>query len=769
MTVVQIVGALGRQRVGGIVPVHTTAATWGFNSHSQGGTGWRNGNILSPLGSVLKNLSMMVNGYYCTVALMPDGTMRSWGGNSLGQLCNGKKVLSQLPSRVMNTPTEGLGNVEAITMSGAGGMLLLKDKTIRTWGSNGKGCLGNGEGEEFGENTGPSGYYPYKPKIKMASDVEGPTSGGGVPRLRPAVFEDITNVQAIASGNSFRMVLLTNGKILTWGFNTGGECGIGSTLGSRGKQGTAGAPYEYEDENPGFVFKYKEKGSGTYEVFTNQIRVGGKKTSAWVAESGGGPEQQYAVPVLENAIYKGNAIAVAGGESHALALLNDLRGTVASWGTNKHGELGIGSITLNSTVPVEVKGLPTKAEVEANPGKKVVAISAGGFASMAMLKNGEVYSWGAAPQLGTGSEVSVSLPEKIPLFTTLKPASWINVGKYNSTALSLGKVYVWGSNSSGQLGNKEIENRASYEVGKIAGVDWVAFQALEAGPEGNNLGIELLGGISQTLGSSVRTEIVEGVEKKIGVIQLATDATGAVTCTYKEMIEMTRLVTDPVGQLINVFAAFGDQKTHNTEATGIAIPFSTQFLKGGSGSIAYLPLEVPLPSAAIGTTLNELHGNAVLAGINPPILLTYAFPADRSTLELTWEWPPENTSSGWNIIWERNLSGEEKTQLLKEEAEGKITKTERKSIEAARKASWPQYKVTVGTPPTQSAAHKELSETCPQTYTIGAGFEKYGAFELDPVTKEPYFYKITIRNSVIGNAWDDLTIELGPAEEEEPA
>lgn len=81
-----------------------------------------------------------------------------------------------------------------------------------------------------------------------------------------------------------------------------------------------------------------------------------------------------------------NAIAVSGGNGHALALKSD--GTVVGWGLNKYGQA--------TGVPSES---PTNGQVtiEGIILSNVVAISAGYYDSLALKNNGTVVRWGGQP------------------------------------------------------------------------------------------------------------------------------------------------------------------------------------------------------------------------------------------------------------------------------------------------------------------------------------------------------------------------------------
>lgn len=84
------------------------------------------------------------------------------------------------------------------------------------------------------------------------------------------------------------------------------------------------------------------------------------------------------------------AVAVAGGEQHSLALLDN--GTILAWGDNAFGQLGTGGAF--QSLPTLVPGITT-----------AVAIAAAGTHSMALLRDGRVMAWGRDNhgQLGDGT------------------------------------------------------------------------------------------------------------------------------------------------------------------------------------------------------------------------------------------------------------------------------------------------------------------------------------------------------------------------------
>ncbi len=96
------------------------------------------------------------------------------------------------------------------------------------------------------------------------------------------------------------------------------------------------------------------------------------------------------------------ATAIAAGWSHACVVLRD--GAVKCWGNNEHGQLGLGDVDDRGDDPGEMgEGLAT---VDLGAGSQVTAITAGRQHTCALLEGGSVKCWGhnAFGQLGQGDD-----------------------------------------------------------------------------------------------------------------------------------------------------------------------------------------------------------------------------------------------------------------------------------------------------------------------------------------------------------------------------
>jgi len=147
-------------------------------------------------------------------------------------------------------------------------------------------------------------------------------------------------------------------------------------------------------------------------------------------------------------------IYISAGSYHSIAVNSN--GDLYSWGWNGQGQLGNGTNTdSNVPLPVRTAGTPMA-------GKKIVHVSTGGNfykgSSLALSSEGKVYSWGANDkgQLGNGTTNDSNLPVEVKVEGTPMAGKKIvqtAIGVTHSMALdSEGKVYSWGENVNGLLG-----------------------------------------------------------------------------------------------------------------------------------------------------------------------------------------------------------------------------------------------------------------------------------------------------------------------------
>lgn len=334
----------------------------------------------------------------------------SWGAGRTGQLGNGAAKDSSTP-----VPVTSLfrGDVDRISAGGTSSedsfALALTNETVKAWGHNASGQLGNG--------------------ARTSRNV--PTS---VPRL--------TGIKDVAAGGEHALALDAKGQVYAWGDNNYGQLGSNRTGDSRAlpnrvqgmpkvKQISAGCDFSMALAENGKVYAW---GRGVYGQLGNGTRV----TSA-------APRQVEGLA---------NITAIDAGCHHALALTADK--TVKSWGHNASGQLGDSS-TRSSLTPVEVDWL-----------KNITAIEAGANHNYATARDGRVWGWGnnqnnqlleADPAVkGTNKFTNRTAPVAIP---RLEGAQQVAAGAQHGIAVFGEDIFAWGHNTEGQLGNSSTNDAMS--------------------------------------------------------------------------------------------------------------------------------------------------------------------------------------------------------------------------------------------------------------------------------------------------------------------
>ena len=151
------------------------------------------------------------------------------------------------------------------------------------------------------------------------------------------------------------------------------------------------------------------------------------------------------LPTDRNAPFKltsiSNVTDLSVGYGHVMAL--DSAGDVWVWGDNFYGQLGDGTTGPDRSAPYKLTTL-----------SNITSIAAGSFHSMALDTNGKVWVWGwnFYGQLGDGlSPTSRNAPFNL---TSISNITAIAGGDAHSLAIDTsGDLWVWGWNSHGQLGD----------------------------------------------------------------------------------------------------------------------------------------------------------------------------------------------------------------------------------------------------------------------------------------------------------------------------
>jgi regulator of chromosome condensation (RCC1) repeat-containing protein len=330
----------------------------------------------------------------------------AWGDNFSRKLGTSEAQFS----RTVRWFVTGLSGALAVEGGGyRNGYALLKDGTVRSWGNNDFGQLGNG----WTSNQ----------------------TGGGSPVPVPVV--GLTGVTAIAAGGNNAYALRDDGTVWAWGAGSGGQLGNGAV-------NDASTPVRVG--NLTGVVSIAATGANGYAVRADgTVWAWGSNASG--ALGTGSSDVQSSVPVQVRSI--AGAKEVAGGGNGAYVHSAD--GTVWAWGNNTEGQLGNGSTVAQSTTPVQVSGLTD-----------AVAIAGGRYNGYAVRADGTVWAWGAGSDgaLGGGQNCdTVAFPcaSRTPVQVSgITDATEVASFQYGGYALHAdGSVAAWGFNGYSSLGNPD--------------------------------------------------------------------------------------------------------------------------------------------------------------------------------------------------------------------------------------------------------------------------------------------------------------------------
>jgi alpha-tubulin suppressor-like RCC1 family protein len=228
----------------------------------------------------------------------------------------------------------------------------------------------------------------------------------------------LTNVIALAGGNSHSLALNADGTFNAWGDNGFGQESVPALL-TNAVAISAALRFSLALNADGTVAGWGYSASGVTDIpegLTNVVMVDAGSAHGLALKSDGsvvawGPNSSGQTNVPS---HLSNAVAIAAGSFHSLALRID--GTVVAWGSNTSGQTNVPTALTNA-----------------------VAVAAGSSHSLALKKDGTVSVWGST---------SFGLQD-VPLSAT----NIVAIGAGTSYCMALkadGTVIAWGSSSGGR-------------------------------------------------------------------------------------------------------------------------------------------------------------------------------------------------------------------------------------------------------------------------------------------------------------------------------
>ncbi len=367
-------------------------------------------------------------GYFAPIpTACTSDCVEAWGDNTYGQLGNGTVGGGDSQPE----PIAGLSNVASVAAGSVTGYARGNDGTVRSWGANGMGQMGNG----FGYGTSPTpNQVGYASGVGAASTVVG-------------------------SGNT--AFSLTGNQVYAWGDNADGEGGLGTTATQNSPAATLVS--NATQVAAGYATGYALTTAGKVESWG--INGGALGNGSYGTGCGDTPVDSGCLQSTPTVIAGlSNVVSIAADWDNAFAI--ESNGSVWAWGWNAEGELGNGTVggagcytdatqpNCVATAPVEISGLTG-----------ITKIVGGVATAYAITSTGTVESWGSNQEgeLGVGTDGAGECQSDTPPTTCwsatpvavsgLTAIKDIAAGSLFAEALTTsGTVLTWGDDTFGQLG-----------------------------------------------------------------------------------------------------------------------------------------------------------------------------------------------------------------------------------------------------------------------------------------------------------------------------
>ncbi|MEX1254222.1 MAG: flexitail domain-containing putative surface protein [Dehalococcoidia bacterium] len=379
-----------------------------------------------------------------TCALFDNTTVKCWGDNTWGQLGDGTSAAMRTsPVEVCASGSgagcAGGGSLTGIIAIAAGGESGFHTCALNT--DNGVMCWGANNQGQLGIGTQDTNAHPLPIHV---SGMDGVSSA------------------AIAAGKDHSCAALSSGEARCWGDNTAGALGDGlafdvalpATVCATGSAATCAALGDVVDIAAGIDHTCALMSNGGVKCWgqnsENQVGDGTavhpRPSPTDVCQFGSG---------AGCALLSGVSDIDAGGR-HSCALMSN--GGAKCWGLNFRGQLGEGTAFQRAN-PFDV--CATGVGTNCAGGVALTGIdglSLGDEHSCAALSNGGARCWGrnASNQLGDGTTTDwhnpVAVCADLPC-VALSGVEAVAAGTLHTCAIASGAVLCWGDNAFGQLGD----------------------------------------------------------------------------------------------------------------------------------------------------------------------------------------------------------------------------------------------------------------------------------------------------------------------------
>ena len=366
-----------------------------------------------------------------TVTTSGGQPLIGWGYNQFGSVGDGSNT-----NRTSPVAVNIIGNARLIAVGGSHN-LAVAGNVLYAWGDNDDGQLGDGSRTSRNEPVA----------IALPSGIRADA------------------LKAIACGWYHSLALTNDGRVLAWGFNKDGQCGVTPD----------GPRFITAPRIVAGLSNIKQIAGGTLHTLAldNSGKVWAFGNNFYGQLGNGSIENVNATPTIVKNLPAVQAIGA--GSGHSVVLLSD--GTARAWGWNFYGQLGDGlsgyqsnGEERRSAVPVVVKNVASGAQLSV------------GYAHNLVLKSdGTLLSWGNNFYGQLGRTTATANDGLARVVTDSSGASFDNVKSvsagsgHNLVVRSDSTIWSWGYNEFGNLGLGHTNNQiAPQKVPNLSNAQAVA-------------------------------------------------------------------------------------------------------------------------------------------------------------------------------------------------------------------------------------------------------------------------------------------------------
>jgi alpha-tubulin suppressor-like RCC1 family protein len=346
--------------------------------------------------------AMVVSGTPASARVSPAGQIQHWGA-FIGGIDPFRPADVKLSPVALGLP----GRIAEIGTSNSTEYALLANGSLYAWGLGTHGQLGDGSRRNS---------FTRPVRVRFPAGVK------------------IASIPIDVMPYDTALAVDTTGHVWGWGLNSFGQLCLGNR-----------AAYSLPVELP-FSGVTTLAGAGVHALYDAHGRVYSCGNNT-VGELGDGTFRSSTVPVRVTGLGTGRVTLLVAAFANSGALLAN--GKYFDWGYDGQGQLGNGTTKEHSAVPVLVP-LPAKVQQVVEGGS-----APGNGQTLTMLSDGSLYAWGdnSDYQLGNGRTGIEPSPVRFFPPAGVRYAALATGGDTSYAISSAGRVYAWGGNTLGQVGN----------------------------------------------------------------------------------------------------------------------------------------------------------------------------------------------------------------------------------------------------------------------------------------------------------------------------